>query len=67
MMSAENGLAHLEMADLIEIAAGARGKELQLEVNDWAGMFRVAHEHKFVPLLACSLLYSTISSRQTKA
>lgn len=58
-MSSENGFAHLEMADLIEMAtAGARGKELHLEVNDWAGMFRLAHEHHVVPLLACALLHS---------
>lgn len=41
-MSAANEFAHLEMVDLIEIAAGARRKELQLDVNEWAGMFRVS-------------------------
>lgn len=58
-MSAENGFVHLEIADLIETAAaGAQGKELQLEVNDWTGMLRLAHEHHVVPLLACALLHS---------
>lgn len=58
-MSAENETVHLEIADLIEMAsAGAQGKELHLEVNDWAGMFRLAHEHHVVPLLACALLHS---------
>lgn len=58
-MSAENGSVHLGIADLIEIAAaGAQGKALHLEVDDWTGMFRLAHEHHVVPLLACALLHS---------
>lgn len=58
-MSAEKGHLHLRIADLIAVAAaGAQGKEVTLEVNDWATMFRLAHEHNVVPLLACALLHS---------
>ena len=58
-MSAEKGLLHLEITDLIEVAsAGAQGKVINLEINDWAIMFRLAHEHNVVPLLACALLHS---------
>lgn len=58
-MSAEKGLLHLEIADLIAVAAaGAQGKELNLVINDWDRMFRLAHEHNVVPLLGCALLHS---------
>lgn len=58
-MSAEKGIVPLEIADLIAVAAaGAQGKEITLEVTDWAIMFRLAHEHSVVPLLACALLHS---------
>ena len=51
-MADENGVVHQKIADLVAVAAaGAQGKEITLEVNDWGKMFHRAHEHNVVPLL----------------
>lgn len=39
-------------------AAGAQRKKVNKAPNDWDAFFRLAHEHRVVPLIGCALLNS---------
>lgn len=47
------------MYELLALAsAGACGEQIRMTVNDWAAVYRLAHEHNVLPLFACALLKS---------
>jgi len=51
--------SRLLLCDLLAlVSAGARGERLNIHINDWETMFRLAYEHNVLSLFACVFLCS---------